>query len=231
MPRSQAQPRKTRPAAPRTRPTLDREAVLRAGLALANEEGLDAVSIRRVAEALSVTPMALYRYVSDKSDLLAGILEVVVRDAAVTGHEDADWREWLCETFLRMAGAMLEQRGVMALIGTVGAIGPATLPVVESILARLRGAGFPPREAAELFQELNRYMLGAVASDNAFSPNPTARDRERKTRASLELLSADDFPILTEHAAAMAGAFASRDLEPGLRRIIDAYASKLPATR
>jgi len=216
-----------RASAARSRVPLTRETVLRAGLEVANKEGIDAVTLRRIADGLSVTPMALYRHVSSKSDLLAGMLDLVVRDAAVTDHNDDDWRAWTCRTFARMAEAMLQQPGVMALVGRVGSLGSATLPVLEKILSRLCAVGFSPSEAAHLQEDLNRFMLGSVALEGALGGDPSNADRERHLRARLELLPSKEFPALTAHAAEVARSLTSRDFETGLRRIIDSHAETL----
>ena len=200
---------------------------MRAGLEVANEEGIDAVTLRRIAGTLSVTPMALYRHVSNKSDLLAGILDLVVRDAAVTDQDDEDWRAWTCRTFARMAEAMLEQPGVVALVGRVGSLGPATVPVLEKILSRLCAAGFSPSQAASLQQDLNRFVLGTVVLDGAIGGDPSDGDRERHVRARLELLPSKKFPALTDHAEAIAHSMTNRDYETGLQRIIDSHAGAL----
>ena len=209
----------------RTRPTLDRETVLRAGIDLLNRDGVEGVTFRRIADVLSVTPMALYRHVRDKSNLLEGMLEVVVRDAAVTGHDDPDWREWTCETYRRMLEAMLERRGVMALVSRLGSFGPITAPVVEEIFARLVGAGFSPPEASALLADLNRYMLGTVFFHGAYGPEPDVPDHERKMRAGFEMLPEAEFPQLTQHAADLAQAFSVRDLDAGFRRIIESHSA------
>lgn len=206
-----------------SRATLDRESVLRAGLEIANADGIDAVTFRNLAEALSVTPMALYRHVANKSDLLEGIFELVSSDAAVTEHDDDDWREWVCYAFAKMGEAMLRQRGVMALLARGESYGRGRAAVVEEIYARLCEAGFTPLEAAQLQQDLYRYMLGTVALDGTLPGDAHDPDYERHTRARLELLPSAEFPMLTRHAAEVARTLVNPDLKPGLRRIIDAF--------
>ncbi len=215
---SAAKPRVQRSKAP-----LSREAVLRAGLELANAEGLDAVTFRRLAQALSVTPMALYRHVSNKSDLLEGIFDLVANDAAVTEHVESDWREWVCTAFVRMGEAMLRQRGVMALLGRAESYGRSRAAVVEEIHRRLCDAGFTSLQAAQLQQDLYRYMLGTVALDATLPGDARSSDRERHTRARLELLPSAQYPMVTSHAADIARTLANTDMEEGLRRIIDAF--------
>jgi len=202
---------------------LDRETVLRTGLGIANSEGIEAVTFRRLAEELSVTPMALYRHVSNKSDLLEGIFDLVANAAAVTDHDDPDWRDWVCRAFVKMGEAMLRQRGVMPLLGCAESYGRSRTAVVEKIYHRLCESGFTPIEAAQLQQDLYRYMLGTVALAGTLPGDATSVDHERHTGARLELLPSDEFPMVTRHAADIAKILVSTDMEKGLRRIIDAH--------
>ena len=71
------------------RPTIDREAILATSLALADRAGLDAVTMQAVATALGVTPMALYRHVTSKADLLDGLVETLL--AALPAIRTAAW--------------------------------------------------------------------------------------------------------------------------------------------
>ncbi len=209
------------------RATLDREAVLRAALALANEEGIDALTFRRLAEALDVTPMALYRHVSNKSDLLEGVFELVVDDAAVTDHQEEDWRDWVCRSYAKMAEAMIRQQGVMSLITRSETRGPSRNEVIEAIFARLLEAGFDPDQASELQRDLSRYMLGTVALvtlQRGLGRNP---DHERHFRAQMELLPSERFPSMTQHASELAHWMSSTEIEQGLRRLIDAFESEM----
>src|SRR6266852_189115 len=73
---------------------LDRESVLDAGIEIADEEGLDAVTLRRIAERLSVTPMALYRHVASKDDLLDGMADLLYAELELPAP-GGDWWEGL----------------------------------------------------------------------------------------------------------------------------------------
>ena len=80
------------------RESLTRTAVLRAAVALADSEGLDAVTMRRLAETLEVVPMALYKHVADKDDLLAGMVDLLVDDMEVPPPASRpQWREGVRE--------------------------------------------------------------------------------------------------------------------------------------
>lgn len=94
----------TRDAA--SREPLSRERVLRAGVALADEHGIDAVSMRRVGHELGVEAMSLYNHVANKDDLLTGMIDLVVEEMPPTS-EDPDWRTALRETMLRARAVLM----------------------------------------------------------------------------------------------------------------------------
>src|SRR4051812_38199622 len=79
----------------RTHGALTREAVLRRALAIGDDEGLEAISLRRVASALGVTPMALYRYVESKDALLDAVLDLVYGEIELPDPEAVDWWDGL----------------------------------------------------------------------------------------------------------------------------------------
>jgi AcrR family transcriptional regulator len=202
---------------------LSRDAVLDRALDVINREGVERLTLRRLAEALGVSPMAIYRHVANKADLLDGVLDLLMREANVTAHDEADWLDWLCETFLRMRVTLLAQRGALALIMSRASLGPQALGVMEEVLAKLAGRGIAPREAARVFHHLMIYTLGSVAmlgpilqQDREFK-DPD--ERTRRIRANFELLSGRRFPQLTQHAAELAEAFRDTAFTDEIRRI------------
>src|SRR5687768_706356 len=92
----------------RGRPSLvTREEVLRAGLSLVNREGLDALTMGRVAGELGVGVMTLYRHVADKADLLAGMVDLVVAEEAPPPEPVGDWRQRCATEFRRLRSVLL----------------------------------------------------------------------------------------------------------------------------
>ncbi len=202
---------------------LTRDAVLARALHVINQEGVARLTIRRLAEQLGVSPMAIYRHVENKADLLDGVLDLLMRQAKVTAHDEDGWIDWLCETFLRMRATLLAQSGALALIMSRASLGPQALGVMEDVLARLAGRGIPPLAAAGVFHHLMSYTLGSVAMlgpvlqrDSELS-DPD--ERARRVRANFELLSGKEFPQVTHHAAELAEAFRDSAFEDEIRRI------------
>ena len=105
---------------------ISREAVLAAGLAIADAEGLEAVTMQGVALRLGVTPMALYRHVADKADLLDGLVERLLGEVA-TGASDGSWEERLRRLGRSVRGVARRHPNVFPLLLQRPATTPAAL--------------------------------------------------------------------------------------------------------
>ncbi|MBW2361202.1 MAG: TetR family transcriptional regulator [Deltaproteobacteria bacterium] len=202
---------------------LSRDAVLARALDIINLQGVERLTLRRLAAELGVSPMAIYRHVANKADLLDGVLDLLMREADVTAHDEEDWLDWLCETFLRMRVTLLAQSGALALIVSRASLGPQGLGVIEAVLARLAQRGIPRFEAARVFHHLMTYTLGSVAMlGPILQQDPALADpdeRARRIRANFELLPGRQFPQLTRHGAELAAAFRDDAFAGEIRRI------------
>lgn len=127
--------------APPERRALDREGVLRAALALVDDADLNALSMRRLAARLGVTPMALYNHVSGRRDLLDGIADLVARDMAPR-PAPADWHEQVRAWATAMRRAYLAHPHAVPAVQTTRATTPALMAPVEAVVAALEAAGF-----------------------------------------------------------------------------------------
>lgn len=156
----------TRAGHPPRRAGLTRERILRASLAVIDEEGLDALTMRRVAGRLGVDPMALYRHVDGKDALLAGAGELLwaeVERNAVAG----DWKEAsraLVRTLRDLAHRHRDAFPMM--LGVKGLCG-ASVRVLGQQLAALRRAGFDDRTGAEIVRAVLDYALGHGLTEQA----------------------------------------------------------------
>ncbi len=185
------------------RKTLSRRAVIEAALAVGDSEGLDAVSLRRVARELGVTPMALYRYVDSKEGLLAAVAERAFEEFELPAETDDDWREEmkaLARSFRRL---LLAHPTVAALFSSHPAeISRNGARIIEVVLGVLRRAGFPPHEAALVESECERFILGLVVLEMGGGPqlcpfNPKAA-HSREAAEKLAQLPQEEFPNLLE---------------------------------
>ena len=153
-----------------------RQEILDAALALADEKGLDAVSMRAVAERTGVTPMALYPHVGSKAALLDGMLGRLLADLLppmvaaadhwrASGTTSQDWRQRL-RTIAHLARGLAHRHPWAAtLIFSRPSVAPDAVRVVDQIYAALIDAGVPDAEVARVERLVSTFVIGYGASE------------------------------------------------------------------
>ena len=145
--------RRSEPPARDKRP-LTRELIVDAALALLERDGLQGLSMRRLAQELGSGAASLYWHVGDKEELLALMLDRIVGESEVIEPDPEHWQEQVKESLRATRRLMLKRRDAAQLsLGRIPA-GPNSLPVMERSLAVLHAAGLPPRVisyAADMF--------------------------------------------------------------------------------
>jgi len=192
------------------RPTLTRAAVVARALEIGTAEGLEAVSLRRLAQELRVTPMALYRHVRDKQDLINAMTEVVLEgmDAAPDVRPEMTWAERLrleIDNYKEQIDA--RPLALPLSIAYNGEGPPSFWRVLERLLAILLDAGFARRDAIILIRMISNlisgYLLLLQQGTPADAPALDAYELDL-VRRRLELaqlsLPRDEFPNLVESA-------------------------------
>lgn len=214
------------------KPGLSVDHIVQAAVAIADKDGLRAVTMQRVAQHLGVTTMALYRYVAGKSELVDGMLEAVV--GPPPGMDTArDWRTKL-EIWAR-ANLAIFQRHPWALhaILTTPPLGPSRLAWFESALTALSGAGMSPAETIATVSLVDDQVRGAAQLELALAMTPEFG--AGWARAVERAVADDRFPTLT--ALAAAGAFGSGGdtswdhFAFGLKRVLDGVESYVRARK
>ena len=122
------------------RRSLDRAAIVKAAISLADREGLDAVSIRRIAGALEARPMTLYRHVPSKGDLLDLMFDELAGEALLADSLPKRWREALTAIAARTRDIGLAHPWSLQLLGQRAQVGPNTLAVLDEWLRAVREA-------------------------------------------------------------------------------------------
>lgn len=229
--------RRERPR-PGPRPALSVEAIARAGVGIADAEGLGAVSMARVAGQLGVTPMALYRYVSSKDELLLHMADTALQPPAGKDDPSLPWRERL-ERWCRASLAILVEHSWTAELLSRPVMGPNRVAWLERGLQALRGLDLPEHVKAAIIGMLSLHLLtegqAAVAFQNpqaAGVPDPQTVPQHPALLDFGAMLTAATNPV--EHpaitAALAAGAFgeAEEDVDPielGLTILLDGVES------
>jgi AcrR family transcriptional regulator len=214
----------------RRRTTLSREAIVAAAVAIADAEGLDAVSIRRVAADLNARAMSLYTYIERKEDLLDLMADEVAAETLVPGELPPDWREATLAIARLERQTTLRHPWLVELVtrrSMLGRVGPNMLRHGDQSIAALAGLRADPAWKWRLMTAVADYSTGFAVRE------VRERDAARTGQSELlqpylrQLVAGGDYP----HLAAMLD-FGPRDsdddnFERGLRWLLDGFAQEL----
>jgi AcrR family transcriptional regulator len=196
------------------------ERVQAAALAIIDRDGVNALSMRRLARALDRNPMALYRHAPDKAALLDGIAETVLAQLRVDSA-DPDWAGQLRAVARRFRALALAHPHVVPLIVTrplatpLGLRPAGTLRPLEDILALLTRAGFSEPDALHIYRALFGFLHGHVLDElRELVQNPDETDD--LVRLGLHRLPITEFPLLRGLPRALAAYDGAAELERGL---------------
>jgi AcrR family transcriptional regulator len=197
---------------------LTRDAIVRRALKIGETEGLDAVSLRRLASEFGVTPMALYRHVRDKQDLINAMAELAMEglDLTVGFRASMRWTDQVRRALLNFRDQMDERPLALQLqIAYGGDNISAFWRPIEDVLGVLLTARFKPRDAAKLIRIVSNLLAGYLLLVRPAGPNARQQaniDRELlRKRFELGLLSLhrDQFPNTVVTARELADVWAS----------------------
>ncbi|NBE95219.1 TetR family transcriptional regulator [Nonomuraea sp. KC401] len=173
-------------------------------LEIGDAEGLDAVTIRRLASDLGVTPMALYWHYKNKEQLIIGMADHLIRGFAPKPADERPWQEQLrdlVEGLIRTLRAHPCAKDVIEQIDAVAV--PNFLAVWDQALRLTRAAGFSVEESCLITQYLLHSAIAIADAPVIQQASPSGEDdaqRVRRKRLSLQSLPADSYPHLVEMA-------------------------------
>lgn len=198
-------------------------------MAVADRGGVDAITMRRVAQELGVEAMSLYHHVPNKEAILDGVVDRVF--AAIDLPPSGDHDDWRGATRARAVSArtVLRQHSwALGLLDSRRAPGPATLRHHDAVLGVLRRAGFSLPVAAHAVSLIDSYVYGFVLQE-ASLPFTTHAEVEEVAGAILEDLPANTYPYLTEMIvdhALRPGYDHATEFDHGLDLILDALEAR-----
>jgi AcrR family transcriptional regulator len=202
--RARAAERRARAAARRERPrgrararrALDVDTIVATALRIADEEGVEAVSMRRIASELRVGTMSLYHHVADKEELLELMADATSAELIVPGEILGDWREALRAIAHRTRDAFLRHPWLIDTAGTRPLVTPNALRHVEQSVAIVAALDVDRDTAVAMVMATDDYTIGHVFRQSrvgsAERPFATDRDGERVR----DLLASGEFPHL-----------------------------------
>jgi AcrR family transcriptional regulator len=177
------------------RTPLSADAIVRVALAIADADGVEAVSMRRVATELGVGTMTLYHHVADKDELLDLMSDAVAGELVVPGELPGHWREALRAIAHQTFDAFMRHRWLVETAGMRPVATPNQLRHIEQSIVAIHDLDVDERTAAAMVMATDDYTFGYVRRRLTFGDaQPWAGPRER-ARVQ-ELLSTGEFPIL-----------------------------------
>ncbi|HYW27144.1 MAG TPA: TetR/AcrR family transcriptional regulator C-terminal domain-containing protein [Terriglobales bacterium] len=156
---------------------LSRDEVVRAAMKLADAEGLEATSMRRIATELDAGTMTLYGYVSDREALHAAMLDEALAEIELPGQRTGSWRADLELAARQLRGVCRRHPWLAQLLGNTPVLyAPRWIPTLEFSLAALEPFGLDVRHAAAIGRLVNNYVVGATLRETSEIPASGAAD-------------------------------------------------------
>jgi TetR/AcrR family tetracycline transcriptional repressor len=218
--------------ATRTRPrgSLTREEIITEALALLEERGPGALSMRRLADRLGVAPNALYTYVRGKADLIDGLVDQVYAGLDLHPDPGGDWTEQLATLSRDVRAHLLAHPAVVPFALQRPGLGPHSLRLGEAIYRVLRPAGFSDQAVVGVVYALLTYILGFVALEvpRAGTDPQTSDEFVRRMWAFFAALPPGEFPHHVQLAPLLARISTDDQFQFGIRTFLAGLNAQQP---
>jgi AcrR family transcriptional regulator len=228
--------RRTKRARRSGQPSLSGQEIVRAAMRLADAEGLEATSMRRIAAELGAGTMTLYGYVADREALHAAMLDEALAEVELPEDHSAGWRDDLEVAARQLRGVCLRHPWVAQLLGNTPVFyAPRWLRTVEFSLAALEPFGMDVRRAAAIGRLVNNYVVGTTLRETSEIRVPGQDEDPAAHRAAVtaylrQVVASGSYPAFGELAQTMLD---GRDLDPdenfdiGLGCLLDGVGAQL----
>jgi AcrR family transcriptional regulator len=208
--------------APRRRAPLSRERALSTAVALADAQGIDTLTMRRLAQELGVEAMSLYHHVSNKNDILDGMIDLVFAEIGLPAAS-TDWKAAMRQRTMAVRAALTRHSWAVGLMESRSSPGPATLRHHDAMIGCCRRAGFSIEMTAHALSLMDSYVYGFVLQEVNL-PFSDGDDLEEVLDSMMPVGFSEDYPHLfelaTEHVL-VPGYSYSNEFEYGLDLILD----------
>ncbi|MFI7421371.1 TetR/AcrR family transcriptional regulator [Nonomuraea sp. NPDC049684] len=223
---------------PQIRRQLSQDLIVETGLRVLDAEGLDALSMRRVAQELDTGPASLYAHVANKEELLELVYDRVLGEIRLPEPDAGQWKDQLRSYALEVYRVLNRHadvaRAALANIPTGG----NSLRAGEFVYGLLLEAGMPPREAALCLDRLSLYLIGdayegsvhisRMRAAGVSSPEEYFASFTGQIADYYRALPADRFPYLVEHIDDLVAADGEERFRYGLELLLDGIESRMP---
>jgi AcrR family transcriptional regulator len=206
----------------KSRIPLSRERVLRAAVVLADTDGIESLTMRRLGQDLGVEAMSLYNHVAGKDDILDGIADLVFSEIDLPSAL-ADWKPAMRLRAISAREALVRHPWASSLMQSRTKPGPATLRHHDSVIGRLRDASFTVDMTAHAFSVMDSYIYGFAQQQQNLTYSKS-EDAAVVAQNILRQIPADEYPHLAEmiiEHAMKPGYDYTKEFEFGLDLILD----------
>ncbi len=217
-----------RPTAVANQAPLNLERTLQVALVIADDEGLDAVTMRRLARELGVEAASLYHHVNGKSQILDALVDLVAAEIEPP-MPSTDWRTAITQRAHNTRAGLRRHRWAVSLMASRTSPGPATLGLLETGIRCFREDGFSVPQAAHAISVVDSYVHGFVLQE----VNLPFRDESElavMTGAIMKTFPASEFPYLFEltvQYVLQPGYDYGKEFDTGLKVVLDGVAEML----
>jgi len=178
------------------REPLSRERVVETAIRLADEGGIESLSMRKLADQLGVVPMATYYHFANKDDLLDAMVDAMYAEIDLP-TEGADWKAAMRRQTSSVRAVLARHRWALGVMESRIQPGPANLRYHDTVIGALRHAGFSVAMAIHVFTLLDSYVFGFALQEQTLPFESTDRVGDVAS-AILSQVPADDYPNLAE---------------------------------
>lgn len=221
---------------PPSRENLSRDRVVRAAVDLLDEEGLDGLSMRKLAVRLSAGATSLYWYVETKDDLLEYVIDEIYGEVDVPGAELAGWRAGATLFAHSLRATILRHSWFPAAVSTRPGIGPNAMSLSARAMALFGAAGFTGTGLDHAMSSLIGYVMGVAGIEASWlttvrASGTSVNERTAEIRAEAIQLAEGSHPELRDHLAQWAGSdqreAQSATFTFGLECMLDGFTARL----
>jgi AcrR family transcriptional regulator len=175
---------------------LSRDRILRAALELVDDGGIESLSMRKLGQALGFEAMSLYNHVANKDDVIDGILDLVLAEGELPSPT-GDWDGAVRSSAVSVHAALRRHPWAPAVVMAPGRLRPARLRYMDSLLGRLRDAGFSAETTYHAYHVLDGHIFGFSLWEASHSYGDA--DASEMLAAFERTITADEYPYLREH--------------------------------
>jgi AcrR family transcriptional regulator len=175
---------------------LSRDRILRAALELVDGGGIESLSMRKLGQALGFEAMSLYNHVANKDDVIDGMLDLVLAEGELPS-QNGDWDGAVRSSAVSVHAALRRHPWASAVVMAPGRLRPARLRYMDSLLGRLREAGFSAETTYHAYHVLDGHIFGFSLWEASHSYGDA--DASEMMAAFERTITADEYPYLREH--------------------------------